>query len=102
MHETSMNFDMEGVRPFLERLNVRLSLDLGVDELAEATGSTPVGEEFRKTIVVSFDGEAHPLDYQVFMDDVDAPDLYFFADSKELIDAIDGQLKEFAEEQFGA
>jgi hypothetical protein len=49
MAETSMNFDLENVQPFLSRLD-------------------------------------------------DAPDLYFASESAALVDAIDGQLQQFADE----
>src|SRR5262245_35711616 len=97
-HEASMNFDMENVPPFLTRLNDRLQLGLPVPELVAATRDAPVERESAKVLSVRFNGNPVQLEYRVFMDDVDAPDLYFLTDSQALAVAIDRQMKEFAEE----
>ena len=98
MFEASMNFDLENVQPFLTRLEARLGLGLAVADLVAATESTPVDSEITRTMSVVFNGSPARLDYRVFMDDVDAPDLYFLTDSQELRDAIDRQLRQFADD----
>lgn len=95
--EASMNFDSENVEPFLNQLNERLALDLPVAKLLELTLSTRVDDERSTTIDVLFDGSRTRLEYRVFMDDVDAPDLSFFTPSSALAKAIDSQLREFAD-----
>jgi hypothetical protein len=98
MHEASMNFDLENVAPFLKRINSRFNLNLPVDELVKMTYQTKMETEQSRTIQVTFDGLQTQLEYRVFMDDIDAPDLYFFTPSKDLAEAIDDQLVAFADE----
>jgi hypothetical protein len=97
MFEASMNFDLEHVEPFLKQLDTELGLHLPVAELVSMTGSTPVESEATKSISVTFGGNSVLLEYRVFMDDVAAPDLYFFTESQALAKAIDDQLSRFAD-----
>ena len=97
MFEASMNFDLENVEPFLTQLESRLNLGLPVPELVAFTQSTAIDDERVSTLSVRFGGEVISLDYRVFMDDVDAPDLYFFTASEELCKAIGAELSDFAE-----
>ena len=98
MHEASMNFDLENVKPFLKRIDTRLELNLPIDELVEMTKRTRPGTEQSRTIDVTFRGSKTQLEYKVFMDDVDSPDLYFFTPSNELAEAIQEELVAFADE----
>jgi hypothetical protein len=82
----------------LERLNDRLGLNLPIRELVDFTLTTPVEEEKVRVLEVSFDGSRARLEYRVFMDDIDAPDLYFLTPSSELAASIDAQLMEYADE----
>jgi len=97
MFEASMNFDLDNVEPFMEQLEGQLKLGLPVAELVAFTRSTAVDDDRMKILSVRFRGETTSLDYRVFMDDVEAPDLYFFTPSEELSRAIDTQLKDFAD-----
>ena len=99
MYETSMNFDLENVGPFLDQLENRLHLGLPVADLVMFTRSTAVESENTRTLSVKYRGEVTRLDYRVFMDDIDAPDLYFGTSSKELSEAIDAELRQFADER---
>jgi len=96
-HEASMNFDKENVRPFLERVNSNLSLGLDVDKLVEFTESLEVGEEKRLEFSVQYNGQTLGMIYQVYMDDIDAPDLYLFVETEELESAIQSEMVAFAE-----
>ena len=95
--EASMNFDTANVEPFLNQLNERLALDLPIAKLLELTLSTHVDDERSTTIDVLFEGSKTRIEYRVFMDDVDAPDLYFLTPSSALAKAIDSQLRDFAD-----
>ena len=97
-YEASMNFDLETVRPFLHRLQDRRRLVFDVDRLARFAEETSVENERETAVPVSFEGRGSTLRYSVFMDDIDAPDLYFFSSDKGLIDAIDAEYTEFTEE----
>ena len=92
MFEASMNFDLSAVRPFLERLEDSLALDLPVDELVDLARTTPVDEERSRMLRVTFDGTTTQLEYRVFMDDIEAPDLYFFTPSELLAERIGEQM----------
>lgn len=92
-----MNFDMENVRPFLERVNSNLSLGLDVDKLVEFTESLEVGEEKRLEFSVQYNGQTLGMIYQVYMDDIDAPDLYLFVETEELETALQSEMVAFAE-----
>ena len=78
--EASMNFDLVGVRPFLERLNAIVGgfgaaqLSSLVDDIAKL----PVDSTLTRTYAVTFKGKPVTLRIEAFMDDVNAPDLYFF------------------------
>jgi hypothetical protein len=97
-YEASMNFDLENVAPFLQRLNANLSLGLDVPSLAQFTAQTELEDERSVVVTANFDGDPVELEYRVFMDDVDAPDLYFFTPQESLAEAIGAQLDAFADE----
>ena len=96
-HEASMNFDLENVRPFLEQVNGNLNLGLDVDTLVEFTESLEVGDEKRLVFSVQFKGRTLGMIYQVYMDDIDAPDLYLFVETEELENALQSEMVAFAE-----
>jgi hypothetical protein len=95
--EASMNFDSEHVQPFLEQLNANLGLRLPVSKLVEFTLSTEIEDERSTTFDLVFKGSKSQIEYGVFMDDVDAPDLSFWTSSSELARAIDSQMEIFAD-----
>jgi len=97
LHEASMNFDLGEVRSFLIQLNSELGLDLDPEALSKFAAALPIDKEKSLHTHVDFKGESIPLEFRVFMDDIDSPDLYFFSPSKELIDSIDAQMKVFSE-----
>jgi len=96
-HEASMNFDLDNVRPFLEQLNQNLNLGLDVNKLVDFTESLDVDEEKRIEFKVHFENQSLGMIYRVYMDDIDAPDLYLFAETDELASAIQSEMIEFAE-----
>ena len=98
--EASMNFDLETVEPFLNRL-VHI-FDSGINaakvkEMTEFTKATPVESQNNMDIEVVYKGKETLLKYGVFMDDIDAPDLYFFT-SKELAEEIQNEMSKYADE----
>ena len=96
-HEASMNFDLENVKPFLEQLNENLNLGLDVDKLVSFTENLSVGEEERLVVTIQFNGESLEMIYQVYMDDIDAPDLYLFPETEEAASALQSEMIEFAQ-----
>lgn len=94
--EASMNSDSELVRPFLEQLNANLGLGLPVAKVVDFTLSTKIEDERSTTFDVVFEGSKAQIEYGVFMDDIDAPDLSFRTSSSALARAIDLQMAIFA------
>ena len=97
MHEASMNFDLENVRPFLEQVESSLSLGLDVDKLATLTAATEVENVNGSAFEVRFQDTIVDVRFAAFMDDIDAPDLYFHVSSAALADAIDEEMRLFCE-----
>ena len=98
LSEASMNFDQQGVAPFLAGL--AKSLPSGFDaqqaeQLAKAIDSLPVEERAGWEYSVASHGETERLVIVAFKDDIDAPDLYFYT-SPALAADIDRRLQAFA------
>lgn len=97
--ETSMNFDLEDVRPFLVILtnNPRFGLPTAfIDTIAETLPNLDVEQTHRWRIDGAFDKEPMHLEIEAFMDDIDAPDLSFHS-SGTVIAEIDRELIAFAD-----
>lgn len=97
--EASMNFDSPRVGPFLKRVAGLVS-GFGARESAQVTQlltELEVGEERELRFEVKHAGQMVPFHIGVFMDDVDAPDLYFFT-VPQLAAEIDELMKDFCEE----
>lgn len=93
--ETSMNFDLEDVLPFLESLHVLGDIYTPIGALAfkaELIADIPVGETRSYEVVGGSRGEMHLLTIEAFMDDIDAPDLRFIGTPK-MIEQIDTKLQ---------
>ena len=95
--ESSMGFDMEHVRPFLEQVEASLSLGLPVDAMVAQVEQTEQQATSETELTVSYDGEQVPMKFAAFMDDIDAPDLYFHVGSDALAEAIDAEMEKFCE-----
>jgi len=97
-NEASMGFDLENVAPFLIDLEAKFKFGIEVNTLSKFVASVPIEEE--KSIVVEiFDsGRKTNMTFRVFMDDVDAPDLYMFFDSSSLSEAVGDFMLRWAEE----
>ena len=98
LHEASMNFDMENVRPFIEKLNTELSLQLKTGEITKAISQIPVDSESIFNVEVNYAGKKQKLILKAYMDDVGAPDLYFLSPSAELAKSIGSTMESFANE----
>lgn len=83
LSEASMNFDSDSVELFLQQVSVLVS-GFGSSEVAEVVRTIDeldVDEERELRFQVDHEGRLVPLRICVFMDDIDAPDLYFFTTS---------------------
>ncbi|MGB5705870.1 MAG: hypothetical protein WBM41_03505, partial [Arenicellales bacterium] len=74
MHEMSMNFDMENVEPFLNRITHMFDSGFGDEEISKAVEFTSnVNHDKEKEIQfdTTYQGKAEKIIYRVFMDDID-------------------------------
>ena len=100
LSEASMNFDLEGGKPFLTRLGFLVEEGLSgevIDELYDFTANLKHDEEEEMSLTVKYKGEEVWIIYKVLMGDIDSPDLYFFT-TKEFSDAISLEMDKYAEE----
>jgi hypothetical protein len=95
LDETSVNFDLDQVQPFLRRIAGFISSGFGSIEISrfikrvkklKPDGSCPF------VYPITFRGVACPFRIVVFMDDIDAPDLDFYAPVK-LIREIEKEIR---------
>ena len=82
---------------FLDELNANFKLGLDVKMLGEFSASIPANAG--KSIVVDIldAGRETKMEFQVFMDDIDAPDVYMFFDSSELSESVGDFMMSWAE-----
>ena len=100
LEEASMNFDCEEVGPFLERLTSKLCiLQAGdIDRLAREIAAVPVQRVGRWQFDVVYNQRHVPLEVRAAMEDVNAPDVYFFT-AADLADQIQAEMRSFAGER---
>jgi len=99
LSEASMNFDADMVGPFLEQL-ARLVGGFGpgqIEEVLEVVNKLDVDAERQLHFRVRYRGEEMLLNIQIFKDDIDALDLYFFGPAS-LIEKIRNLMSDFCEE----
>jgi hypothetical protein len=101
LSEASMNFDQEGVGPFLLRLSRIVGADFdsaAAEKVTDAVDALDVDEIGNWEFRLSGNGSTRRLVIVAYKDDVDAPDLAFYT-SPELATRIQEQLEAFATEQ---
>lgn len=96
-HEASMNFDLENVFSFLTDLENKFKFGLNAKNLNEFAKSVSVEAENSTQIEINNSGQTSQMEYRVFMDDIDAPDLYFFFNSSSLAEQVGDFMMEWAE-----
>jgi hypothetical protein len=95
-----MNFDQEGVGPFLERVAGLVQggfTSSDAHRLARRIGALGLEESQAWEYSVTYNGTTARLVIEAFQDDYEAPDLYFFT-TPELAARIDAQLQSFGDE----
>jgi hypothetical protein len=100
LQEVSVNFDLEDVGPVLGRISSIIDSGFGTEDaeslsawIARQSLDTEISYEYE----VVFKGTSMPLTIVAFMDDVDTPDLAFFAPETlktEIEDVVLSYLKE--------
>lgn len=96
LSEASANFDLAQVKPFLARIATQVEgLNASeIDRISDEIADMPVESEQSWELEVMHQGEATPLHLRVFMDDVEAPDVYFYT-TPELAATIDEEMGRF-------
>ncbi len=100
LHESSTSFDMENLRPFLNRVSGMIDSGFGepeIDALMDAIESMAQDQEKEWSFSIVHAGSATQLLLTAFADDIDVADVAFFT-SKALADAIDSEMDTFFEE----
>lgn len=100
LEESSMNFDAEYVIPFLERLKPLIEdgfSDREISQVRSLLQNMEVDEEKELEFPIKYKGEQSVLRIEIFMDDIDAPDVYFYTHPK-LAEEIDKEFEKFADE----
>src|SRR2546426_895042 len=80
--EFSTGFDSEMVRPFLERIQPFVESGFGpaqVEQICQVVATLPHDEERDLEFPIRHAGKRGTLKIHVFMDDIAAPDIYFFS-----------------------
>ena len=96
-YEASMNFDMEHVRPFLLQIEVAFDLGLDVDHLTKRVAEAEVETAYGCDLHLIFEGQPVNIKFSAWIDDIDAPDLYFYVTSEKLAKGIDAEMAKFCE-----
>ncbi len=91
-----MNFDLDGVAQFLEGLSPNQGIALDTSSLVAFTTDTPIEEDRCIEIGAKFRGEDERLTYCVFMDGIEAPDVYFYGSNGRMIAAISQEMSDYA------
>jgi len=95
IYEASVNFDYEDVQPFLEQISKIIPEGFGASEIESVISlmkSLEINDEKGLTFSVLFNGKYVDLRIEIFMDDVDSPDVYFYSTLSELAKKIQDQM----------
>jgi len=95
--ESSSNFDLEHVRPFLERVSPLIESGFGlteIEQVCQVVEAMEVDDEKELEFPIRYAGGDSHLRVGIFMDDEDAVDLYFFS-KPELAIQIDDEMEKF-------
>ena len=97
--EASTNFDLENVEPFLERVASHVDgfEPAEVTALATEISAMSISDEKTWEFSVTYNGQEVPLHVRAFMDDIEAPDLFFFT-TPELAEVINSEIFAYFDE----
>lgn len=101
LEEWSTNFDTENVAPFLQRIAPHIESGFAEPEISRVLKlieAMEVDDEKQLTFKIRYAGEPSDFKIGVFLDDIDAPDLYFFAPAG-LCKHLSAEMEKFAEER---
>jgi len=101
LHSFSTNFDSDTVRPFLERIQPLIEAGFGsaqVEQVCQTVATLAHDQEQTLEFQIRHAGKDARFQIQVVMDDMEAPDLYFFS-SPALTRQIESEFMRFARER---
>jgi hypothetical protein len=101
LQEFSANFDMDAVRPFLERIAPLFEAGFGALQIEEVCGRAallPHDQEYTLEFPIRHGGKSSLCRVRVFMDDADAPSVYLWVPAA-LQQQIQEAFTQFAEER---
>jgi hypothetical protein len=99
LSEASSNFELSDMEPFFNTLKPLFDDGFGPTQVLEIKNfaeKIPVEQEAEKMFQVKFEGEKTQIFVKIFMDDIDAPDVYVFA-PKKLADSVQKKMTEYSE-----
>jgi hypothetical protein len=100
LQESSMNFDMKNLRPFLVRLSHIVQAGFSESEIETVISlamKLKVDQQNDFTFDIKYNDKSTKLKISILLDDIDAPDVYFYS-CPELANAINNEMVKFAEE----
>ena len=100
LQESSANFDMENVRPFLQRISPFIESGFGevqIQQVCQLAESLAHNAEQELEFPIRYAGRGSLLRIGIFMDDISAPDVYSFSPPA-LAAKIDAELEMFCDE----
>lgn len=95
-----MNFGAENVAPFLDRVSPLIESGFGTHEkkkVLDLLATLQIDDEKELSFAIRYAGAKSTLKVRLFIDDVGAPDVYFFA-CPPLSIAIQAAMEKFADE----
>lgn len=98
--ESSANFDIENVRPFLQRISQLIESGFNepqIEQVFQLAEHMKIDEEKGFDFPIKYSGKSANLRVQIFMDDLNSPDIYFFS-LPPLAAQIDSEMQRFFEE----
>ncbi len=82
LQESSMTLGMEDLEPFLQRVANLIPRGFGQTEISQVMRTAKgmaLDEEQSMEFSIEFEGKRSTFIVEIFMDDIDTPDPYFFA-----------------------
>jgi hypothetical protein len=101
LREFSTNFDSDTVRPFLERIQPLIEAGFGsaqIEQVGQIVATLAHDQEHTLEFQIRYAGKDAKFQIQVVMDDIAAPDLYFFSPPA-LTRQIESEFMRFAKER---
>jgi hypothetical protein len=100
LSESSMNFDLKNLRPFLQRITPLVEegfTNSDIESLMATVNTMKSDDQKDFEYLITHNGQKTTLKLSIVMDDIDSPDVCFFSNAA-LTNDIDKEMKKFATE----